>query len=409
MGDGTKISWSEATWNVVTGCTRVSSGCDHCYIERTPPFRMAHRKFDGEGIGSTTGVLLHPERFDIPVRWKRPRRIFVCSLADVFHDDVPDGFLVQLWETMAQCPQHIFQILTKRPARMRSFLKRWHDNTGDDQVWMSVSAVSGGDRHQTGLTPMPRGPEAVRATYSSPRARLFADMLDYMGEPPEGAAYPLYDWMDGPCFHSGVLSNVWCGVTAEDQKTADLRIPILLETPAAVRWVSAEPLLGGIDLLGDVETPGPVIARRDVQTQQAGPWGPAEYDYADEVGIDWVVCGGESGPGARPMHPWWAEKLHGQCEQADIAWHFKQWGEWTPMAPYDKEGRFDFSNGVAMTDDGNTYKPGDLDYPDGPRRGEAYRTDFPHHHPTSMYKVGKKVAGRELYHDGRTFDGYPDE
>jgi protein gp37 len=108
------------------------------------------------------------------------------------------------------------------------------------------------------------------------------------------------------------------------------------------------------------------------------------------------------------MHPWWAEKLHRQCQQAEIPFLFKQWGEWTPMAPLDKQGRFDFSKGVAMTDDGNIYQRGELDYPDGPRRGEAVRADFPHHHPTSMYRVGKKNAGRELYHDGRTFDEYPD-
>lgn len=395
MGDNTKISWADASWSIVTGCTRISSGCDHCYIERTPPFRMAHRKFDGDGIGSTTGVLLHPERFQIPMRWRRPRRIFVCSLADVFHDDVPDGFLVQLWETMAQCPQHIFQILTKRPARMRSFLKRWHDTTGDN--------LAGGEGL---LSPMPRGPAAVRQTYSSPRALLFADMLDYMGEPPEGAAYPLYDWMEGPRFYPGVLPNVWIGTTAENQKTADLRIPILLDTPAAVRWISAEPLLSAIDLLGDTENPGPAIIRTGVHTP-GGPWGPDEHDHDDQVGIDWVIVGGESGPGARPMHPYWAEKLHQQCETAGIAWHFKQWGEWSPLAPYDKHRRFDFRNGITMTDDGNTYGPGDLTYPDGLRYGEAMRADYPHHHPTSMYKVGKKVAGRELYHDGRTFDGYP--
>lgn len=324
MGDKTNISWTRgddgtpgATWNPVTGCTRVSSGCDHCYIERTPPFRMAHRKFDGDGIGSTTGVLLHPERFGIPIKWQRSRRIFVCSLADVFHDDVPDGFLVQLWETMAQCPQHVFQILTKRPARMRSFLKRWHDNTGDDQV-------GSGDFGE--LPPMPRGPAAVREVYSSPRARLFADMLDYMGEPPEGAAYPLYDWMEGARFYPGVLSNVWIGTTAEDQKTADLRIPILLDTPAAVRWVSAEPLLGPIDLLGDAEDLGPAIIRTGVQTQQDGPWGPAEYDYDDQVGIDWVVVGGESGPGSRRMAPEWAASILEQCKEVDVATHFKQTG-----------------------------------------------------------------------------------
>jgi protein gp37 len=108
------------------------------------------------------------------------------------------------------------------------------------------------------------------------------------------------------------------------------------------------------------------------------------------------------------MHPWWAESLQRQCESAGVPYLFKQWGEWTPLAPLDAQGRYDFSNGVCMTDDGNTYRPGDLDYPDGPLRGQAIRADFPHHHPTSMYRAGKKRAGRELYHDGRTFDQYPE-
>lgn len=135
--------------------------------------------------------------------------------------------------------------------------------------------------------------------------------------------------------------------------------------------------------------------------------GPAEYDYDDQVGLDWVIVGGESGRGARPMHPWWAESLQQQCENADVPYLFKQWGEWTPLAHL-VDGKFDFSGGIVMTDDGITYNHGDLYYPDGPRRGEAYRRDFPHHRPTSMYRLGKKRAGRELYHDGRTWDQYPE-
>src|SRR4051794_10271398 len=111
MGDKTGIEWTEATLNVISGCTRISPGCDHCYIPTTPPFRMAGRKFDGEGPGSTTGLLFHPERFQLPLSWRRPRRIFVNSLSDVFHEEVPDDFIARLFAVMGLAPQHTFQVL----------------------------------------------------------------------------------------------------------------------------------------------------------------------------------------------------------------------------------------------------------------------------------------------------------
>src|SRR3954469_9197042 len=117
MADHSAIEWTDATWNPTTGCTRVSPGCANCYIERTPPFRIQGRRFEPIGQTSTTGIKLHPERLDQPIRWQRPRRIFVCSLADLFHEDVPDSYIAQIFDTMRQAPQHIFQILTKRPAR----------------------------------------------------------------------------------------------------------------------------------------------------------------------------------------------------------------------------------------------------------------------------------------------------
>lgn len=122
MADKTNIEWTQATWSPVTGCTRVSEGCTRCYIERTPPFRMAGRRFDGDHIGATTGVQLHPERLEIPLRWRKPRRVFVCSMADLFHDQVPDEYIARVFVVMALAPRHTFQVLTKRHARMRSLL-----------------------------------------------------------------------------------------------------------------------------------------------------------------------------------------------------------------------------------------------------------------------------------------------
>ncbi len=346
MADKTGIEWTDATWNPVTGCTRVSEGCDHCYIARTPPFRMKGRQFDGDGPGSTTGVLLHPERLGQPLRWQRPRRVFVNSLSDLFHEDVPDGYIAQVWEVMAHAPQHTFQILTKRPGRMRSWLKRWHDTTGDE-------LVDG--------APMPRGPAAVRDVYTSPRAGLFADKLDSMGTPPEGFAYPLYDWMEGPRWFPGVLPNVWLGVSVESQKWVDVRIPVLLDTPAAVRFLSCEPLLGPVDIINGI----------------GDSW---------MTGLDWVIAGGESGPGARPMHPDWARSLRDQCDVAGVAFHFKQWGEWAPVpvGAHDDKAIVLWPDGVRV----EGYTPG------------LYADGF-----APMFRKGKRHAGRNL--DGRTHDDFP--
>lgn len=312
MADQSKIEWTEASWNPVTGCTKVSPGCDHCYAET---FAERWRGVPGHAYEQGFDLTLRPERLDQPLRWRRPRRIFVNSMSDLFHDAVPDGFIAQVWNVMAQCPQHTFQILTKRHARMRSWVTRWADRAGD------------GD-HDRGLPPMPRGPEAVRATYASGRARLFAEMLDSMGEPPEGCAYPLYDWVEGQRFWPSVLPNVWLGVSVENQQWADIRIPALLDTPAAVRWLSCEPLLGPVDLAPDDHT-------GHDRDWQGHDYECLKCSTEDEfvawreqlmAPMDWVVVGGESGPGARPMDLDWAGLLVRQCRASKVPVFVKQLG-----------------------------------------------------------------------------------
>lgn len=381
----TKIEWTEEVWNPTIGCTRVSAGCDNCYAIMTARIRSGHpnpkisvpfagtvHRNESGRLDWTGQVNLLPDRLGLPFKWRSPKRIFVNSQSDLFHKSVPDGFIAQVWNVMAQNPHHTFQILTKNPARMRSWVTRWADRTGDGDVDGGV------------LPPMPRGPEAVRATYTSGRARLFADMLDSMGEPPEGAAYPLYDWMDGQRFWPAVLPNVWLGVSVEDQHWADVRIPALLDTPAAVRWLSCEPLLGPVDLrpwLWEGHT-----IRTDYGTG-------VEYDEHLRDELDWVVVGGESGAGARPMHPAWALSLRDQCAAAQIPFLFKQWGNWAPIGP-DQAAPKD----VVLHRDGK-YFPLTASLFTGievERRREMY----------VLRNVGKKRAGREL--DGRVWDEYPE-
>jgi len=253
MAANSKIEWTETTWNVISGCTRVSAGCDHCYIERTPPFRMAGRRFDKPGIGGTTGVTLHRERLERPLRWRKPRRVFVNSLADLFHEAVPAEFIADAFAVMALAPQHTFQVLTKRHGRMRSLLS----GSGDF------------DLH-----------EAVLETLTD----------DY-----DLGAIPELPWP---------LPNVWLGVSVESQQWADIRVPTLMETPAAVRWLSMEPLLGPVDLADD---------------WLAGP--PWRRNW-----LDWIVIGGESGPGARPMELEWADALTRRCQDAGVPVFVKQLG-----------------------------------------------------------------------------------
>ena len=333
MGDTTHIEWTDATWNPVTGCTRVSPGCVNCYIDWAPPFRVEGRHFtDRDGnrshaIGATTGVRLHPDRLDWPLRKRswRGKRVFVCSLADLFHDDVPDEYIARVFAVMALTPEVTYQVLTKRPARMRALLA---SGTFAGMVWRDV---------------------------------------------------------DDP---SWPLPNVWMGVTVEDQERADQRIPILLDTPAAVRWLSCEPLLGPVDL----DATGMGVT---------GTSGPESRPSA----VDWVVAGGESGPNARPMHPSWARSLRDQCATAGVPFLFKQWGEWAPDEWIDEDGcrhvgrkpEARDSKSLVMHPAGMTALT-----PDNPF------DPWEHGHPcwhTVMRRVGKKRAGRLL--DGRTHDGYP--
>lgn len=277
MADKTDIEWTDATWNPITGCSVVSPGCTNCYAMKLAGTRLKdHPSRRGLTADSKAGpvwngqVRFNPEWLDQPLRWKRPRRIFVCAHGDLFHESVPDAWIDQVFAVMALAPQHTFQVLTKRSARMRAYM--------------------------AGL---------VALFHASPDGlyervgEAFADLA--FGEPDEArAAFDVVDWP---------LPNVWLGVSAEDQPRADERIPDLLATPAAVRFASLEPLLGPVDLDAPQENNG---------------W----LSWV-EFGLDWVIVGGENGP--RPMHPDWVRQVRDQCSQEHVPFFFKQWGSWQPV------------------------------------------------------------------------------
>jgi protein gp37 len=255
MAEKSAIEWTDATWNPVTGCDRVSEGCDHCYA-LTLAARlkaMGNRRYQHDGDPRTSGpgfgLSLHLDQVDLPLRWKRPRTVFVNSMSDLFHDRVPDAFISHVFEVMGSAQQHVFQVLTKRPGRMASLLTRWTKGlaAGEDESLPPVTE-------------------------------------------PFGWPFP----------------NVWLGTSVETQKWANVRIPQLLRTPAALRFLSVEPLLGPVDL-------GCYIGR-------------------ERPTIDWVIVGGESGPEHRPVDPAWVASLRDQCVAADVPFFFKQWGGRTPKA-----------------------------------------------------------------------------
>ena len=308
MADKTAIEWCDATWNPVVGCSIVSKGCTNCYAMKMAARleAMGQPIYRGMTAPSKTGpvwtgaVRLNPAVLAKPLSWRRPRRIFVNSMSDLFHEALPDEAIDKVFAVMALAPQHTFQVLTKRPARMRDYLRV---RAGD---WMVVLP----DAHAAGTLPITKNDVE----------RAFGRSAKFSYDPPT-PTWP--------------LPNVWLGVSVEDQATADARIPILLDTPAALRFISAEPLLGPVDLtyLDTGRQPQEYEAERIDALRGGVAWESDGTIVArPSVGnIDWVIAGGESGPDARPMHPDWARSLRDQCAAAGVPYFFKQHGEWAPI------------------------------------------------------------------------------
>ncbi len=368
MGDNTKIEWADSTWNAIRGCSRVSAGCANCYAEGmaarfSDPGQWGHGLAERrDGRGRWTGkVTLDEKALLKPLSWRKPRRIFVTSIGDPFHLEVPDEWLDRLFAVMALARQHTFQMLTKRPERMREYvvdvMERRSGHIADAAE--TALAASGARRDIAGA---------------------WEDVFEQ--------TYP--------------LPNVWLGTSVEDQATADERIPHLLATPAALRFISAEPLLGPGDLT-KIRTTCGAMGGHAIQDDDAGYTLNAlvrdggEEDSDDPHGlfhdaIDWVIAGGESGPEARPMHPDWARDLRDQCAAAGTPFMFKGWGGWR-WGGRTSGGWFYYPSIVGGRQDGegSVFTPAspDHDWGDG----------------HVAVRVGKKAAGRLL--DGREHNDMP--
>ena len=289
--DKTNIGWCDVTWNPVTGCSKVSAGCEHCYAARQAP-RLAAMGQKGytalpwTAKNASENVMTHPDRLAKPLHWRKPRRVFVNSMSDLFHPQVPFEFIGAVFGVMAAAPQHTFQALTKRPGRAAKFF-RWVE-----EKWPELFSMG-----------PPQDPLDANAVLRF----VPLEVADVSGD---GFAP---DWP---------LPNVHLGVSVENQDAA-WRVRELRKLPAAVRFLSCEPLIGPLELIGDVENPGPAVSLEGWSYPTDYGTG-VEYDATLQPEIDWVIAGGESGPGFRPMDLDWARSLRDQCRAAGVTFFFKQ-------------------------------------------------------------------------------------
>ncbi|TPN43238.1 phage Gp37/Gp68 family protein [Mesorhizobium sp. B1-1-7] len=371
MADKSAIEWTDATWNPIVGCSILTPGCTHCYamgmagrIEAmtaalkaqgklgAPHYDGTTKKVNGNTVWTGKLALAPAAILTEPLAWRRPRRIFVNSMGDLFHEDVPDAWIDEVFAVMAVTPHHSYQPLTKRATRARRYLS---DPATKRRIYSIACDLV-----------IKRELQVI----------LIAPGMDQRDAPPGPRIY-LDQWP---------LPNVWLGVSAERQQEADERIPELLATPAAIRFVSAEPLLGPIDFY---KTSGSMPA-------ETHPWrnGPILQ------GIDWIIVGGESGPDARPMHPDWARAIRDQCAAAGVPFFFKQWGEWVPGECANKAATR--TERTASLCDDDWLRPKWSYSTITPRQSEeTHRDDEP-----DVYRLGKKAAGRKL--DGVEHNAMPE-
>jgi protein gp37 len=355
VGDKTNIEWTDATWQATHGCSVVSPGCTHCYAMKMAArleamgqaaYAGLTQQTKGGAVWNGTVRAASDHAMTQPLRWKRPRRIFVDSMADLFAEGVEDAWIDRAFAVMALCPQHTFMVLTKRPERMRRYFTSIH--------------------------------EGAEVTEFAP-ARLEAPACDLSRSPCAAGFIEDQAWP---------LPNVWLGTSVEDQRRADERIPHLLATPAAVRFLSCEPLLGPLDLT-HIDLPGGHSEMLPLTGYVPAP-GDVGDDDCPAIGhprIDWVIVGGESGPNAKPMHPDWARSIRDQCVVVGVPFFFKQHGQWT--VTYDRD----------VDDPDWRRPPRDDQHPNGRYLNLAGGMGFHGDRVLYVKRVSKKAAGRTL--DGR--------
>lgn len=334
----TGIEWTDETWNPVVGCSVLSPGCTNCYamkmaarIERmdaalghAPHYRGLTRSTKAGPVWTGQLRRASDEVLSQPMRWRRPRRIFVNSMSDLFHESVSDRWIDAVFAIMAMSPQHVFQVLTKRADRMRRYMEPFDQRRADSL-----------------------GERVMHLGYDGPMELL--------------------QWP---------LPNVWLGVSVEDQARADERIPHLLATPAAKRFISAEPLLGPVDLRAVCTGHYFIDALAGRKYHDSPEPSPTEACAK----LDWIIVGGESGKDARPVHPDWVRSLRDQCAAISAAFFFKQWGEWLGCTMDDPS---DGSGWVIYPDDESI----DLG-------GSKFKTMKAH--GKEFFRMGKKRAGATL-------------
>lgn len=344
-----KIEWTDRTWNPIVGCSHESAGCDNCYAEKAAASArlqqfgqyqevIADKKWNNK-------LFFVPSMFEKPLHWKTPQHIFVCSMSDLFHPSIPFEWIAQVFYTMGVCYWHTFQVLTKREKRMFEFF-RWIQEKKRGLWWEELGVLA---------AHLPTNEhEEIAEPYLTYHANA---KKHYYPDIPE----PVTKLGDAGIIIPWPLPNVWLGTTAENQEMWDKRKGDFFATPAAIHFVSNEPCLSEIRYTSD-------------ELRQ----------------LDWVICGGESGPGARPMHPDWARSLRDQCKEAKVPFFFKQWGAWAQAK----------TRGLSHLNKTRNYC---IINRQGKIRQEGLCADI---EPVPMHRVGKKKVGCLL--DGVEHKEFPE-
>lgn len=368
-----KIEWTEKTWNPIVGCSLVSEGCTNCYA-----MKMAHRlagipaqaaayggltRMREKGGPVWTGkVNFLEDRLFEPAMNKKPTMYFVNSMSDLFHESLHDEQIAMIFAVMALCPQHTFQVLTKRPQRAAEFLVAWYaqggsriDNCATWAIRRRPELFLEMEKEMPTYEPLPHlskvGWKRTDGIFPSPAGTHMEANWAYCGNIP--------------------FDHIWMGVSVENQAAYDQRIEWIWKIPARTIFISFEPLLGPIRL-------------EQASFPQHDGTGPGYIPSGAIWGFDWMIVGGESGPGARPMHPDWVKGLKDAADVAGIPLFFKQWGEYLPHCQADAEGRTDELRTSALREFPSPHHPGKMN---------------------SYYKIGKAKAGHQL--GSQTYRKFP--